>query len=281
MRAGRPHAAARDTDHGGTHACPTPPAPRSPTPACASAGRPQAPGRPARVPGRGPGRRRRHRAAARQGMEAAEELEHLAVFADACARHGKLLAVNDRADVAHAARADVLHLGQGDLPVPAARADPRRRGADRPLHARRGRGRRCRRPGGRGLLLHRPLLAHPHQARPPRPPASAWSVTRPAWAPTAPGSPSAASTSATWTRCWRRAPAGSSWSARSPRRPTRVRRRASSPSGCARRSPRCPRFCPRGGQEADNSGKFPTCGWGTAHPWLTCPYGPRNRIHQD
>ncbi|WP_320773871.1 thiamine phosphate synthase [Streptomyces sp. CRN 30] len=57
-----------------------------------------------------------------KGMEAAEELEHLSVFADACARHGKLLAVNDRADVAHAARADVLHLGQGDLPVPAARA---------------------------------------------------------------------------------------------------------------------------------------------------------------
>ncbi|WP_299531032.1 thiamine phosphate synthase [uncultured Streptomyces sp.] len=57
-----------------------------------------------------------------KGMEAAEELEHLAVFAEACARHGKLLAVNDRADVAHAARADVLHLGQGDLPVPSARA---------------------------------------------------------------------------------------------------------------------------------------------------------------
>ncbi|MFG2571875.1 thiamine phosphate synthase [Streptomyces sp. NPDC048481] len=57
-----------------------------------------------------------------KGMEAAEELEHLKVFADACARHGKLLAVNDRADVAHAAGAAVLHLGQGDLPVPAARA---------------------------------------------------------------------------------------------------------------------------------------------------------------
>lgn len=57
-----------------------------------------------------------------KGMEAAEELEHLAVFADACRRHGKLLAVNDRADVAHAIGADVLHLGQGDLPVPAARA---------------------------------------------------------------------------------------------------------------------------------------------------------------
>ncbi|MFD9543729.1 thiamine phosphate synthase [Streptomyces sp. NPDC060022] len=56
-----------------------------------------------------------------KGMEAAEELEHLAVFADACKRHGKLLAVNDRADVAHAIGSDVLHLGQGDLPVPAAR----------------------------------------------------------------------------------------------------------------------------------------------------------------
>ncbi|MDT3399861.1 thiamine phosphate synthase [Streptomyces sp. B1866] len=57
-----------------------------------------------------------------KGIEAREELDHLAVFAEACARHGKLLAVNDRADVAHAAGSDVLHLGQGDLPVPAARA---------------------------------------------------------------------------------------------------------------------------------------------------------------
>jgi thiamine-phosphate pyrophosphorylase len=57
-----------------------------------------------------------------KGIEAREELAALAVLADACRRHGKLLAVNDRADVAHAAGADVLHLGQGDLPVPAARA---------------------------------------------------------------------------------------------------------------------------------------------------------------
>ncbi|MEU8518590.1 thiamine phosphate synthase [Streptomyces sp. NBC_01216] len=57
-----------------------------------------------------------------KGMEAGEELEHLALLADACRRHGTLLAVNDRADVAHAIRSDVLHLGQGDLPVPAARA---------------------------------------------------------------------------------------------------------------------------------------------------------------
>jgi thiamine-phosphate pyrophosphorylase len=56
-----------------------------------------------------------------KGLEAREELELLAVFADACRRHGRLLAVNDRADVALAAGADVLHLGQDDLPVPAAR----------------------------------------------------------------------------------------------------------------------------------------------------------------
>ncbi|GJF32981.1 thiamine-phosphate synthase [Kitasatospora sp. NE20-6] len=57
-----------------------------------------------------------------KGLEARQELEHLEVFADAARRHGKLFAVNDRADVAHAAGPDVLHLGQDDLPVPAARA---------------------------------------------------------------------------------------------------------------------------------------------------------------
>ncbi|MFJ4865123.1 thiamine phosphate synthase [Streptomyces sp. NPDC088748] len=57
-----------------------------------------------------------------KGMEAGEELEHLQVFAEAARRHGKFLAVNDRADVAHAIGSDVLHLGQGDIPVPAARA---------------------------------------------------------------------------------------------------------------------------------------------------------------
>jgi thiamine-phosphate pyrophosphorylase len=56
-----------------------------------------------------------------KGLEAAEELALLEVFAAACARHGTLLAVNDRADVALAAGADVLHLGQDDLPVPVAR----------------------------------------------------------------------------------------------------------------------------------------------------------------
>lgn len=57
-----------------------------------------------------------------KGIEARHELAALKVFAAACERHGKLLAVNDRADVAWAARSHVLHLGQDDLPVPVARA---------------------------------------------------------------------------------------------------------------------------------------------------------------
>jgi thiamine-phosphate pyrophosphorylase len=56
-----------------------------------------------------------------KGLEAGEELALLGVFADACRRHRRLLAVNDRADLALAAGADVLHLGQDDLPVPVAR----------------------------------------------------------------------------------------------------------------------------------------------------------------
>ena len=56
-----------------------------------------------------------------KGLEAREELAALEVLAEACARHGALLSVNDRADVAFAAGADVLHLGQDDLPVPLAR----------------------------------------------------------------------------------------------------------------------------------------------------------------
>jgi len=50
-----------------------------------------------------------------KGLEAAQELRYLEVFRAACARHGKLLAVNDRADIAYACGADVLHLGQDDL----------------------------------------------------------------------------------------------------------------------------------------------------------------------
>lgn len=54
-------------------------------------------------------------------LEAKDELAALAVISAATKRHGALLAVNDRADLALAAGADVLHLGQGDLPVHYAR----------------------------------------------------------------------------------------------------------------------------------------------------------------
>lgn len=57
-----------------------------------------------------------------KGIEAAREIELCAILAEVAARHGALWSVNDRADVAHATGADVLHLGQDDLPVPAARA---------------------------------------------------------------------------------------------------------------------------------------------------------------
>jgi thiamine-phosphate pyrophosphorylase len=56
-----------------------------------------------------------------KGLEARQELALGEVFAEAAARHGALWSVNDRADVASVARPDVLHLGQDDLPVAAAR----------------------------------------------------------------------------------------------------------------------------------------------------------------
>lgn len=54
-------------------------------------------------------------------LEAREELGACEILADAARRHGALFAVNDRADIARAAGADVLHLGQGDLPLDIAR----------------------------------------------------------------------------------------------------------------------------------------------------------------
>ncbi len=56
-----------------------------------------------------------------KGLEAEDELSFLEVFRQHCDKHGALLAVNDRADIAYAAGADVLHLGQQDLPVKTAR----------------------------------------------------------------------------------------------------------------------------------------------------------------
>lgn len=56
-----------------------------------------------------------------KGLEASQEIRCLSVLRAACERHGALLAVNDRADIAYAVGADVLHLGQADLPVAVAR----------------------------------------------------------------------------------------------------------------------------------------------------------------
>lgn len=56
-----------------------------------------------------------------KGLEARAEIALCEVVAEAAARHGALWSVNDRADVASVTRPDVLHLGQDDLPVAAAR----------------------------------------------------------------------------------------------------------------------------------------------------------------
>lgn len=54
-------------------------------------------------------------------LEARDELAACEILADAARRHDALFAVNDRADIARAASADILHLGQGDLPLSIAR----------------------------------------------------------------------------------------------------------------------------------------------------------------
>jgi thiamine-phosphate pyrophosphorylase len=54
-------------------------------------------------------------------LQARDEIAALEVLAEACRRHDALLAVNDRADIALAVDADVLHLGQDDIDVPLAR----------------------------------------------------------------------------------------------------------------------------------------------------------------
>ncbi|MDJ0355585.1 thiamine phosphate synthase [Paenarthrobacter sp. PH39-S1] len=55
-------------------------------------------------------------------LQAAEELEQLAVLRAVAREHGKLWAVNDRADIATLSGAPVFHIGQQDLPVAAARS---------------------------------------------------------------------------------------------------------------------------------------------------------------
>ena len=102
-----------------------------------------------------------------KGMEARDELRCLETFAAAAQRHGALWAVNDRADIARASRAPVLHLGQDDLPVPVAREIAgddvligRSTHSPAQFDARPGR-------AGRGLRLRRPDLADADQARAP------------------------------------------------------------------------------------------------------------------
>jgi thiamine-phosphate pyrophosphorylase len=56
-----------------------------------------------------------------KGIEARDEMILAEVFAEVARRHGALFAINDRADVARAVGADVLHVGQGDLPPRVAR----------------------------------------------------------------------------------------------------------------------------------------------------------------
>ena len=54
-------------------------------------------------------------------LEAQEELELLHVLRDSAQRHGKLWAVNDRADIAAVTEAPIFHIGQKDLPLTSAR----------------------------------------------------------------------------------------------------------------------------------------------------------------
>ena len=56
-----------------------------------------------------------------KSLDAAEELELLDVLRDTAQRHGKLWAVNDRADIAALTKAPVFHVGQKDLPLASAR----------------------------------------------------------------------------------------------------------------------------------------------------------------
>jgi thiamine-phosphate pyrophosphorylase len=56
-----------------------------------------------------------------KGLEARDEIRVLEIVAAAAERHSAIWAVNDRADVARAVGAPMLHLGQDDLPTAVAR----------------------------------------------------------------------------------------------------------------------------------------------------------------
>ncbi len=57
-----------------------------------------------------------------KNIEAAQELECLAVLRSVADEFGTLWAVNDRADIAALSGSPVFHIGQQDLPLPAARS---------------------------------------------------------------------------------------------------------------------------------------------------------------
>jgi thiamine-phosphate pyrophosphorylase len=102
-----------------------------------------------------------------KGLEAAQELAFLEVFREKAARHGALFAVNDRADLAYAVGADILHLGQDDLPVAVARAIV-----------------------GPGPLIGRSSHAEPETAAAASAPGVDYFCTGPVWpTPTKPGRP--------------------------------------------------------------------------------------------
>lgn len=224
-----------------------------------------------------------------KGMEAAEELEHLALFADACKRHGKLLAVNDRADVAHAIGSDVLHLGQGDLPVRAARAiigqdvvvgrsthaasevdaavaepgvDYFCTGPCWPTPTKPGR----RRPGAGPRPLRRLAHARPSVVRHRRD--RRGQPRRGAGRRSAPGRRRAGHHRGFRSGCRRRRAGGKDPG------PRRLRDRAG-------RGATSGQECPKRGQRSGNQAKSPQFGWELAAPWLTCRYGPWHTLHQD
>ena len=98
-------------------------------------------------------------------LEAAEELELLAVLQGVAQRHGRLWAVNDRADVANVSGAPVFHIGQKDLPLTVARRLLPEPVTDRSLHPLPGAGqcghRSLTRTGRPGLFLCWPGLGNP------------------------------------------------------------------------------------------------------------------------
>src|SRR6201996_8613305 len=148
-----------------------------------------------------------------KGLEAGQELAFLDVFREQAAKHGALFAVNDRADLAYAAGADVLHLGQDDLPVPVAR---RIIGPEpiigRSSHAEPETAEAADAPGVDYFCTGPVWPTPPQTGRPARPRACRWSATRRRWPPPGPGTRSAASTWTTWTRSWPPGLAAWSWS---------------------------------------------------------------------